>query len=128
MPDRFTTLVERCCRHCGRTAGQTSEQILRVQGWRIYSGTSLTGKEISDTVCPWCAGTATTPAPGWRVGCHTCDWEFDEKEDGEGPLTSQKEADQLARDHECEKWTWTKPPPVAAPQAVATASLLGGTS
>lgn len=107
--EQFKVTRTRVCRHCSRE-GRSSESVLRVQGWRIFEGTSQSGKPLSDTVCPWCAGTATTPPPGWRVGCHTCDWEWEDDYD-EGPL-SEKEAKQIANDHECEPDTWVKAPVV----------------
>ena len=121
----FRVTKERTCKHCRRSADGSSEQVLRVAGWRIYEGKSQTGKDISDTVCPWCAGTTDKPAPGWSVGCHTCDWEW-EDEFGEGPL-DEKAAQRMADDHECEAWTWTKPPvasSVPVSEAVVTGSLL----
>ena len=108
----FRVTKERLCRGCRRSTGQTSMSVLRAGGWRIYDGPSLTGKELHITVCPWCAGTTDKPMPGWRVGCNTCDWEYDPDEECDEPITSEKDADQIARDHECEKWTWTKPPPM----------------
>jgi hypothetical protein len=96
------------CRHCQRSGGLSSIDVLRVQGWRFFTGTSQTGKAIEDVICPWCAGTATAPEPGWRVRCQTCDWEY-EDDNGEGPL-DVKAAKQLARDHECEPWVEISPP------------------
>lgn len=128
-PADFRVTRARSCRGCGRSTGMTSRDVLRAGGWRLYDGPSLTGKTISDTVCPWCANTTDKPAPGWRVGCNTCDWEYDPDdmaEEGE-LLTSEKEANQVARDHECEKWTWVKAPPmppVPVTVPVEMASLL----
>lgn len=97
----------RTCK-CGKSTGRTSLDVLRVKGWRIFDGLSQTGKPLSETVCPWCAGTATEPAPTWRVGCNTCYWEWEDDYD-EGPL-SQKEAKRIADDHECEPDTWVREP------------------
>lgn len=83
----------------------------------MYDGPTLGGKTLSDTVCPWCAGTTDKPMPGWRVGCNTCDWEYDPDDMAEGGdlITSEKEANEVARDHQCEPWTWTKGPPLPPP-------------
>lgn len=114
----------RTCR-CGRSTGMTSISVLRASGWRLYDGKSLTGKDISDTICPWCAGTTDKPAPGWRVGCYTCDWEWEDEYE-EGPL-DEKTANRMAMDHECEPETWTKAPVVEVVERtdpVATGALL----
>ena len=114
----------RTCR-CGRSTGMTSTNVLRAQGWRLYDGKSQTGKDISDTICPWCAGTTDKPAPGWRVGCHTCDWEWEDEYEY-GPL-DEKAANRMAMDHECEPETWTKAPVVEVVERtdpVATGALL----
>jgi hypothetical protein len=95
--------------------------VLRVQGWRLYSGPSQTGKPLDVTLCPWCAGTATGPEPSWRVGCDTCWWEY-EPFDGEEPIT-QKEAQRIADDHECEPDTWVKAPDVEAKKAASAPVL-----
>lgn len=124
MPDPtdFKITRTRCCKHCGRE-GKSSESVLRVQGWRLFNGESQTGKPLNDVVCPTCAGTATEPLPGWRVGCHTCFWEWEDEYD-EGPL-SKKDAQSIADDHECEPDTWVAPP---REKADALPLAPGGTS
>ncbi len=44
------------CRHCERTT-HLSEYNARISGWRIWSGTTMGGRQASDVVCPYCAGT-----------------------------------------------------------------------
>lgn len=95
------------CKHCGRSGGMTSVEVLRAGGWRLFEGVSQTGKPLSDVVCPWCAGTVETPPPGWKVRCRTCDWEYEDEDDE--PLDA-KPAKQVARDHECEPWVEISPP------------------
>src|SRR5688572_11607772 len=108
-------MAERRCR-CGRRSGWSSGEVLRAQGWRIYDGPSLTGKELHHVVCPWCAGTtdAVDPDTDWRVGCSSCDWVYDPDDDDErgdrtAPLT-KAEAQQLAEDHYCTPNVWVDPP------------------
>ena len=116
-------MTYRTCDHCHRTTSGTSIDVLRVRGWRIFNGQSITGKALRKIVCPYCAGTATEPEPtGWRVGCHTCDWEWEE-DDVEGPLT-EEQANDIASDHECEPETWVKSPDVADKPAERTGALL----
>jgi hypothetical protein len=101
------------CKHCPRSTW-SSLDVARVEGWRMYKGVSVTGKEIDDVACPSCAGTAAPPgkpAPSWRARCRTCDWDSDEdaEEAGEGPLTA-RDAKYLARGHHCEPWIEISPP------------------
>lgn len=98
--------VRIACKHCPAVAGRSvTQEAARFLGWRFFDGLSMTGKPLSDVVCPTCAGTAepvaeTGEPPGWRVRCNTCHWEY-EDEYGDGPL-SPKEARDMARDHQCE--------------------------
>lgn len=112
------------CKHCSRTTA-SSPDVARMLGWRMFTGTSVTGKAIDDVVCPYCAGTKDVKdEPSWQVGCYTCDWEWWPEEGDEGPLT-EKDAEMLAREHECEKDTWVKPPePARVP--VLTVAPTGG--
>lgn len=98
------------CKHCPTTT-TTSVDVARVLGWRFFQGQSVTGKPLDDDVCPACAGTAAppeAPKPSWRVGCHTCDWVW-EDEYNEGPLDPEQ-AKRMADDHECEPEVWVGPP------------------
>lgn len=97
------------CQRCSRES-RSSSSVLRVQGWRLFVGESMTGKPLDVTLCPWCAGTTSEPEPSWRVGCDTCFWEY-EPDEGEDPI-SKKDAEQIADDHECEPDTWVKAPEV----------------
>lgn len=56
----------------------------------------------------WCEpGDGPKPAT-FRIGCKTCDWEYDE--DMDGFVITQEQADRIAFDHECEPWVEiTKP-------------------
>jgi hypothetical protein len=70
------------CKHCGNHS-RSSMDVARADGWRTFSGVSMTGKPLDDVVCPSCAGTAKPGEEGWSVRCLTCDWEW-EDEYGEG--------------------------------------------
>lgn len=48
-------------------------------------------------------------AVSWEVRCSTCDWQWDDEDDYEGPLDAE-EAKRLARDHECESYVEIKGP------------------
>lgn len=92
---------------------RSSLDVARALGWRVWDGESVTGKSLTVRICPQCAGghagdEKPPPAGSWRVGCDTCDWEWEDEYD-EGPLT-EKDARRLADDHECEPSTWVKPP------------------
>jgi hypothetical protein len=102
-------MAEIRCKHCPRST-YSSVDVARITGWRMFSGTSQTGKPIEDVACPHCAGTAPAPdeTPSWSVRCKTCDWEYEDEYD-EGPLTAA-EAKQMADDHECEPWVEIRPP------------------
>ena len=97
------------CKHCPAVTCSTFDAA-RMLGWRFFTGKSVTGKEINDVVCPACAGNAEPPEkkPTWRVGCRTCDWEWEDEYD-EGALTA-KDAKHMANDHECEPDVWIAPP------------------
>lgn len=127
----FSVTVERACRHCRRGAGPTSTDVLRAAGWRLYDGPSLTGKELHIVVCPWCAGTTDVVDPDthWRVGCSSCQWEYDpDDDDNVGDRTEpmgKPEAQRLAEDHRCQANTWVRHPKVTRmPLAPTTLSLL----
>lgn len=96
------------CKHCSRSTPM-NETNARVNGWRIWRGETQGGKPAEDVVCPWCAGTNEQPPPNWRVGCNTCDWEY-EDEDGDDEPLDETSARYLADHHECEPDTWVKPP------------------
>jgi hypothetical protein len=91
------------CKHCPRST-YSSLDVARISGWRLFTGVSLTGKQLDDVVCPACAGTEPPKdeQPSWSVRCRTCDWVYEDDFD-EGPL-SAREARQLALDHHCEPW------------------------
>lgn len=104
------------CQSCRRREDRFSVEVLRARGWRIYDGPSLTGKQLHLAVCPWCAGTtdAVDPETHWRVGCGSCDWEYDPDDDDEvGERTEpmgKAEAQRLAAEHWCQPSTWIDPP------------------
>lgn len=94
---------------CGASS-MSSLDAARLSGWRIWDGESQTGKPMQVRICPGCAGDENAPAePSWRVGCRSCDWEYYDEDDSDGPL-AEKDARQMARDHECEPDVWVKPP------------------
>ena len=103
---------------CGTCSNSTrsSLDVARLAGWRIWDGKSQTGKPMSVRICPVCSGVEERkPEPSWRVGCDTCGWEYEEWDD-DGPLT-EKQANDMAIDHQCEPDTWVKPPPTPEEQA-----------
>ena len=112
------------CTSCGATTNAAVD-VARAAGWRIWDGQSVTGKDIQARVCPVCAGGRDGEEPpkaeAWRVGCRTCDWEF-EDEYNEGPLT-EKDARSMASDHECEPDTWVKPPETLDERVAAEARM-----
>lgn len=102
-------MAEIKCKHCLRVT-HSSRDGARVEGWRMFAGTSITGKALNDVVCPKCAGTGPQPdaEPSWRVRCNTCDWEWEDEWD-EGPLSAEQ-AKRMADDHECEPSVEIGPP------------------
>lgn len=111
---------------CGNCSNSTMSSIdaARIAGWRIWDGKSQTGKEMSVRICPVCAGVEPAkPEPSWRVGCDTCNWEYEDEWE-EGPLTEEA-AKEMARDHECEPETWVKPPITPEEQAKYDALITG---
>lgn len=56
----------------------------------------------------WCKGDGPKP-PSYNVRCNTCDWEWDDDEYDEGPL-SREDAERMGMDHECEPWIEIKSP------------------
>jgi len=96
------------CKHCAASTW-SSRDVARLAGWRMFKGTSVTGKELDDVACPRCAGTANPDAKlGWRVRCDTCDWSSEE--DGDDDPYTAKDAKQAARYHECEPRVEIAPP------------------
>lgn len=92
------------CKHCPRTTRLT-EAGARSIGWRMFTGISITGKQLEDVACPSCSGRGdheSTP-PSWDVMCRTCGWQFsDEMYEDDPPLLSAWEAEQVAGDHHCD--------------------------
>lgn len=125
------------CNHCRREAGTAwaDKDALRAAGWRVYDGPSMTGKELHLLVCPWCAGTtdAIDPETHWRVGCASCDWEYDpDDDDNVGDRTEplgEAEADRIAADHWCSPQIWTQRPKrtyaTLAPNNLSLLDLVG---
>jgi hypothetical protein len=104
------------CQNCTRST-LANEINARASGWRIWQGKTQSGTDAVVRICPVCTGDVAAAAEqSWQVGCHTCDWEW-EDEYGEGPLT-KKQANEMADDHECERETWVKPPPAAEAPSV----------
>lgn len=100
------------CKHCYRNT-MSNDAGARAQGWRWYDGPTLGGGHLSDVVCPVCAGTATPEVASaeWRVGCNTCEWEFEPFDDSDDEkLLTGKAANSVADDHECEPDVWIRPP------------------
>lgn len=96
------------CKHCPRGTSATFDAA-RAAGWRIFSGTTQSGKPLEDVVCPICAGTDPDPDRYtdakmiWDVQCYTCDWSFSEDwEPGLDPLHTATEAKSCAQEHRCE--------------------------
>lgn len=93
--------------HC-QNSTLSDETAARVLGWRVWSGTTMGGKQKRDVVCPVCAGTGEPepePGPSWDVMCTTCGWQYTD----EGPilageeLANARDAESAAYDHECEQ-------------------------
>lgn len=76
---------------------RSSTDAARVAGWRIWTGTTIGGKQDSQVLCPMCAGSTNEPL---SVRCNLCDADTDEYAPGE-TLTAD-DIKQWARDHECE--------------------------
>lgn len=99
---------------CGNCSNKTASSLdaARMAGWRIWEGKSVTGKDLKVRICPTCAGVEQPEEErSWRVGCHTCYWEYEEEwDDPDGDPLSEKDAREVARDHVCEPDTWIKPP------------------
>lgn len=78
----------------------SSTDSARVAGWRIWTGTTLGGKQDKQVLCPMCAG-SVTEALGAR--CNLCDTSTSDCDEDDGPHTwTAAELRQWARDHECE--------------------------
>lgn len=43
------------CRHCHTVTG-LSEAGARYLGWRLFEGSGMTGKPLTDVACPVCSG------------------------------------------------------------------------
>lgn len=108
----IAALIE--CKHCDARTN-SSPAVARAAGWRMFDGVSQTGKPLSDVVCPSCAGEVDANqlirAKSWDVMCDLCDWTYSEVDNDDfEPLLSEKEAKQVARDHECTPLLRLKPP------------------
>lgn len=104
--------------NCGNCSNSTRSSLdaARIAGWRIWEGKSVTGKDLEVRICPVCVGVEQPEEqPSWRVGCDTCNWEWEDEWDEEGPL-NEKQAREMASDHHCEPETWVKPPPTREEQ------------
>lgn len=101
------------CKHCPAST-RSALDVARLEGWRLFKGTSVTGKDLDDVVCPACAGTAKPQPDGveqsWRVRCETCDWDYAEDwEPGDDVLTAV-EARELGHEHTCARQIRLAPP------------------
>lgn len=107
------------CQACG-TSNKSTELVLRVQGWRIWSGTTIGGSDSSVVYCPACCGEAGVDdggeSTGWTALCQTCLSSIADEWDDEGPFT---EADVKAfqDEHQCETDIEITPPKRAAVSA-----------
>lgn len=64
------------CLHCARVTALL-EAGARFLGWRIYRGTTMSGREMVDVVCPVCSGRGPDPGPPtWDVVCLFCKWRY----------------------------------------------------
>ena len=108
------TRVLIACKHCAAST-RSSMDVARAEGWRFFQGKSVTGKDLDDTVCPACAGTANdddsaAATKSWRVTCSTCDWSTEDDRDDDGEILDAKAAKSMADFHECEKQVQIAPP------------------
>lgn len=95
------------CGHCENFTALSPDGARSI-GWRIYEGPSMTGKPMSDVLCPVCSGRGDDPKrPTWNIYCTTCDWQYLEEPDWTDlriPILTAEEASKLAQEHECEPW------------------------
>lgn len=86
------------------------EPAARFLGWRMFSGLSITGKELHDSMCPMCSGRGQNLEDhdwenhSWDIRCLTCTWLFsDEWVPGFIPLLTATEAwDYSLVHHDCD--------------------------
>lgn len=94
------------CNYCPRIT-LLDEAGARFRGWRIYTGHSLTGKDIKDVICLKCSGRGKVEddeelIPSWDVCCKTCGWQFSDEWDEQFiPLLDEREAYAKAQMHHC---------------------------
>lgn len=97
------------CQTCSAT-DSSSEIVLRVRGWRIWSGTTLGGAESSVVFCPACLGVAGVnddgEPTGWDAHCNTCDESMSDDWTEGVPAAgwTEKDAEQWQDRHECEPY------------------------
>ena len=103
------------CQRCGREEREDS-QTLRLQGWRIWSGTTVGGANQTVLFCSVCTGQATTDLAaaepvGFTAGCHTCMEDMDADWLGK-PVAeaTRKDAEEWTEDHRCEPDTFVSEP------------------
>lgn len=96
------------CQACG-TTNQSSELVLRVQGWRIWAGTTIGGAESSAVFCPACCGEGgvdetTGESAGWTAYCSTCMNSIDDEWDDEKLSAgwTKSDCEEWEDDHKCE--------------------------
>lgn len=91
------------CQHCPNKTRLT-EAGARSIGWRMYSGPSVTGKELSDVACPNCSGRGHIDPlpPSWDIRCSICHWIASDDGLDHEPIISAREARAVAKLHECE--------------------------
>jgi hypothetical protein len=73
----------------------------RAQGWVIWAGSTLGGREETKVLCPWCAGRITEPQR-WNARCETCGAEASECDEYEDEPFTLEDAKRWKEDHECE--------------------------
>lgn len=83
-----------------------AEDCARATGWRVWSGTTMGGREVRRVFCPRCLGHAAevdaAAEPKWDARCRACDWgASDEDEYPAEPFTA-KDAQRWKDDHRCE--------------------------
>ena len=96
------SFIRHTCDNCGRTNGSSTE-VARAFGWRLWEGVTVGGKHSKVNLCSACVGhksDSDDADPGFGVECRACGWVWEDEHE-EGPL-SEKDARQMACDHECE--------------------------
>jgi hypothetical protein len=90
----------------------STDQTAWASGWRWFHGTTQTGRELSDVVCPFCAGSRDPRDQPWDVGCYTCDWSYMGNDfiPGDELITDGRLAVDMGRLHRCEPEIWVMDP------------------